>query len=170
MAGCGGPVLVMQDTVFFSYGEHVKTRGLGSIGKSNAAHDRGLIMHNALAFTTSGRAAGDREPEYLGAREIPEEDYQEKIERLQVTAIEEKESSKWLVALRETVERAPAGRAGRHGGGSGVGLLRVLDAREGTAREVSDPCAHRSQARARRQRGLRPDARGARATPRRWAV
>ena len=41
--------------------------------------------------------------------EIPEEDYQEKIERLQVTAIEEKESSKWLVALKETVERAPAG-------------------------------------------------------------
>jgi hypothetical protein len=25
MAGCGGPVLVMQDTVFFSYGTHVKT-------------------------------------------------------------------------------------------------------------------------------------------------
>ena len=58
MAGCGGPVLVMQDTVFFSYGSHVKTRGLGSIGKSNAAHDRGLIMHNALAFTTSGVPLG----------------------------------------------------------------------------------------------------------------
>ena len=43
MAGCGGAVLVMQDTVFFSYGTHVKTRGLGPIGKSNAAHDRGLI-------------------------------------------------------------------------------------------------------------------------------
>jgi len=42
-------------------------------------------------------------------REIPAEDYQEKIERLQVTAIEEKESSKWLVALRETQERAPRG-------------------------------------------------------------
>src|ERR1017187_6457116 len=27
MAGCGGPVLVVQDTVFFSYGTHVKTRG-----------------------------------------------------------------------------------------------------------------------------------------------
>ncbi|MHB8348666.1 MAG: IS4/Tn5 family transposase DNA-binding protein [Acidiferrobacterales bacterium] len=41
MAGYGGPALVMPDTVFFSYGRHPKTRGLGPIGKSNAAHDRG---------------------------------------------------------------------------------------------------------------------------------
>jgi Transposase DNA-binding/Transposase Tn5 dimerisation domain len=109
MAGCGGPVLVMQDTVFFSYGSHVKTRGLGPIGKSNAAHDRGLVMHNALAFTTSGVPLGIVSQTIWARGEIPEEDYQEKIERLQVTAIEEKESSKWLVALRETVERAPAG-------------------------------------------------------------
>ena len=109
MAGCGGPVLVMQDTVFFSYGKHVKTRGLGPIGKSNGAHDRGLIMHNALAFTTSGVPLGILSQSIWARGEIPEEDYQEKIERLQVTAIEEKESSKWLIALRETVERAPAG-------------------------------------------------------------
>jgi Transposase DNA-binding/Transposase Tn5 dimerisation domain len=108
MAGCGGPVLVMQDTVFFSYGMHVKTRGLGPIGKSNSAHDRGLIMHNALAFTTSGVPLGILSQSIWARREIPEEDYQEKIERLQVTAIEEKESSKWLVALRETMERVPS--------------------------------------------------------------
>ena len=109
MAGCGGPVLVMQDTVFFSYGSHVKTRRLGPIGKSNAAHERGLIMHNALAFTTSGVPLGIVSQSIWARREIPKEDYQEKIERLQVMAIEEKESSKWPVALRETIERAPAG-------------------------------------------------------------
>jgi hypothetical protein len=108
MAGCGGPVLVMQDTVFFSYGTHPKTRGLGPIGKSNSAHDRGLIMHNALAFTSSGVPLGILSQSIWARREIPEEDYQEKIERLQVTAIEEKESSKWLVALRETLQRTPA--------------------------------------------------------------
>ncbi|MGA2187940.1 MAG: IS4 family transposase [Steroidobacteraceae bacterium] len=108
IAGCGEAVLVMQDTVFFAYGSHVKTRGLGSIGKSNAAHERGLIMHNALAFTTKGVPLGILSQSIWARREIPEEDYQEKIERLQVTAIEEKESSKWLVALKETVERAPA--------------------------------------------------------------
>ena len=111
MAGCGGPVLVMQDTVFFSYGRHVKTRGLGPIGKSNAAHDRGLIMHNALAFTTQGVPLGILSQSIWARREVPVEDYQEKIERLQVTAIEEKESAKWLVALTETVERAPLGVA-----------------------------------------------------------
>jgi len=109
MTGCGGPVLVMQDTVFFSYGTHVKTGGLGPIGKSNAAHDRGLIMHNALAFTTSGVPLGILSQSIWARREIPAEDYQEKIERLQVTAIEEKESSKWLVALGETIQRAPSG-------------------------------------------------------------
>jgi hypothetical protein len=109
MSGCGGAVLVMQDTVFFSYGKHVKTRGLGPIGKSNAAHDRGLVMHNALAFTRSGVPLGIVSQSIWARGEIPEEDYQEKIERLQVTAIEEKESSKWLIALKETVQRAPAG-------------------------------------------------------------
>ena len=58
MAAHGGPVLVIQDTVFFSYGKHPKTRGLGPIGKSNSAGERGLIMHNALAFTTSGVPLG----------------------------------------------------------------------------------------------------------------
>jgi Transposase DNA-binding/Transposase Tn5 dimerisation domain len=109
MAARGGPVLVMQDTVFFSYGKHPKTRGLGPIGSSNDAGERGLIMHNALAFTTSGVPLGILSQCTWVRREIPEEDYQEKIERLQCTAIEEKESSKWLVALRETVERTPPG-------------------------------------------------------------
>ncbi len=109
MSGCGGPVLVMQDTVFFCYGKHLKTRGLGPIGKSNAAHDRGLVMHNALAFTTSGVALGIVSQSTWARGEIPAEDYQEKIERLQVTPIEEKESSKWLISLKETLERTPAG-------------------------------------------------------------
>ena len=109
IAAQSGPVLVMQDTVFFSYGAHPKTRGLGPIGKSNSAHERGLIMHNALAFTTSGVPLGLLSQNIWARQEVPEEGYQEKIERLQCTPIEEKESSKWLVALRETVERAPPG-------------------------------------------------------------
>ncbi len=66
-------------------------------------------MHNALAFTTSGVALGIVSQNIWARGEIPEEDYQEKIERLQATAIEEKESSKWLIALKETAQRAPAG-------------------------------------------------------------
>lgn len=109
MVACGGPVLVAQDTVFFSYGEHPKTRGLGPIGKSNEAHDRGLIMHNALAFTARGVPLGLLSQRIWARQEVSEEEYVEKILRLQCTAIEEKESSKWLLALRETVARTPKG-------------------------------------------------------------
>jgi hypothetical protein len=109
MATVDGPVLVMQDTVFFSYGQHPKTRGLGPIGKSNSEHERGLIMHNALAFTTSGVPLGLLSQNVWARQEVPDEGYVEKILRLQCTAIEEKESSKWLLALRETIERTPAG-------------------------------------------------------------
>jgi hypothetical protein len=110
MAACAGPpLLVMQDTVFFSYGQHPKTRGLGPIGNSNSVHERGLIMHNALAFTTSGVPLGILSQRIWARQEVPEEGYQEKIERLQVTPIEEKESSKWLLALEETVARTPRG-------------------------------------------------------------
>jgi len=109
MAACGEPVLVLQDTVFFSYGKHVKTKGLGPIGKSNSAGERGLIMHNALAFTASGVPLGLLSQNIWARQDVPEEEYQEKIERLQCTPIEEKESSKWLVALRETVARTAPG-------------------------------------------------------------
>jgi hypothetical protein len=97
-----GPVLAVQDTVFYSYGRHPRTKGLGPIGKSNSAHDRGLCVHNALAFTTSGVPLGILSQNIWARQPVPEEEYQEKIERLQVTAIEEKESFKWLQALRET--------------------------------------------------------------------
>ncbi|MGC2463257.1 MAG: IS4 family transposase [Steroidobacteraceae bacterium] len=101
------PVLVMQDTVFFTYGQHPKTKGLGPIGKGDSPGERGLIMHNALAFTSEGVPLGLLSQCIWARGEIPEEDYQDKIVRLQCTAIEEKESSKWLLALRETQARTP---------------------------------------------------------------
>src|SRR5207237_170475 len=79
------------------------------IGSSNAAHERGLIMHNALAFTASGVPLGILSQRIWARQEVPEEGYQEKIERLQVTQIEEKESSKWMLALEEKVARDPRG-------------------------------------------------------------
>jgi hypothetical protein len=61
---------------------------------------------------------------------VPEEGHQEKIERLQCTPIEEKESSKWLFGFRETAARTPPG----------VGLIPVLSLVEGTvADRGSDP-------------------------------
>jgi hypothetical protein len=99
----------VQDTVMISYNQHSKTKGLGPVGTSNSADERGLIMHNALAFTTAGVPLGLLSQSIWAREEVPQEGYQEKIERLQVTAIEKKESFKWLVALRETVARTPRG-------------------------------------------------------------
>ena len=81
----------------------------GLSDSSNEAYERGLIMHNALAFTASGVPLGILSQRIWARQEVPEEGYQEKIERLQVTPIEEKESSKWLLALEETVARTPRG-------------------------------------------------------------
>jgi hypothetical protein len=107
MAAQDGAVLVIQDTVFFSYGTRPKTRGLGPIGKTNNAGERGLIMHNALAFSTSGVPLGLLSQRIWARQEVPKEGRVEKIMRLQCMAIEEKETSKWLLALRETLERSP---------------------------------------------------------------
>ena len=145
----------MQDTVFFSYGEHPKTRGLGPIGNSNSEHERGLIMHNALAFTAAGVPLGLLSQNIWARQEVPEEGYQENIVRLQCTAIEEKESSKWLQALRETVERAPRGVQVVTVADRESDFFEFLTASPGTASALSHPCAHRSHARARRERRLR---------------
>jgi hypothetical protein len=64
-------------------------------------------MHNALAFTTSGVPLGLLSQNIWARQDVPEEEHQEKIERLQVTAIEEKESFKWLKAMREAREHVP---------------------------------------------------------------
>jgi len=109
MAVYGGPVLVVQDTVFISYGKHPNTQGLGPIGKSNSSTDRGLIMHNALAFTASGVALGIVSQQIWARKEVPDETKAQKNARIKGTSIDEKESSKWLLALRKTVERTPPG-------------------------------------------------------------
>ncbi len=103
-AGDSSVILAVQDTVFVSYGTHPKTEGLGPIGKSNAATDQGVIMHNSLAFTTTGVPLGILSQNIWARAEVPDESRVEKIERISQTALEEKESFKWILALQETVE------------------------------------------------------------------
>ena len=109
MVGCGETVLAVQDTVFFSYQTHKNTAGLGPIGKTSGGCDRGLIMHNALAFSVSGLVLGILSQEIWARQETSEETQPERIARLSCTPIEEKESFKWLKALRETVANTPPG-------------------------------------------------------------
>ena len=109
MAAYGGPILVVQDTAFISYGHHPNTKGLGPIGKRNCSTDRGLIMHNALAFTTCGVMLGIVSQNIWARKEVPDETKSEKNERIKCTSIDEKESLKWILALRETIASAPFG-------------------------------------------------------------
>lgn len=102
-----GAVLVVQDTVFFSYGKRPNTRGLGPVGMGSSVYERGLVMHNALAFTASGVPLGLLSQRIWARKDVLGRGAEEKLERLQCTPIEGKESSKWLLSLRETIERVP---------------------------------------------------------------
>ena len=109
IAATSGPVLVIQDTVHFDYTKHAKTRGLGLIGECG---ERGLVQHNAVAFSTSGLPLGLlsqntwARPEPEGRR--MEETHTRMVKRLARTPIEETASFKWLRAMSETLEHCPA--------------------------------------------------------------
>lgn len=106
VAAVSGPVLVIQDTVFFDYTNHPKTRGLGLVGERG---ERGLIMHNAMAFTTSGLPLGLLSQNTWARPRMPEQETPtRRVRRLARTPIEEKESFKWVRAMNETLEHCPA--------------------------------------------------------------
>lgn len=108
VAGEGEKILLAaSDTAFISY-NHPNVTGIGPIGKNND-EGRGLVMHSALVMTTGGVPLGLLHQNIWARRGVPEEGRQEKIERLQQTAIEEKESVKWLYASRDARQHTPPG-------------------------------------------------------------
>jgi hypothetical protein len=88
-------LLAASDTVFIAYA-HPNVSGIGPIGKDSKG-GRGLVMHNVLVMTTEGVPQGLVHQNIWARDEVPEESRQEKIERLQQMAIEEKESVKWIL-------------------------------------------------------------------------
>jgi len=98
-------VLSVQDTSVLNYTRHPKTKDLGPIGTSQQTL-RGLLMHTTLVYTPEGLPVG------LLTQEIwtrSDEDPKLTAAERQKRPIEEKESYKWLKALRETVSLAPNG-------------------------------------------------------------
>lgn len=96
-------VLAVQDTTFLDYTRHLKTLGLGPIG-TKQQDMKGLVMHSTLAFTPAGMPLGLLSQE-IWARSEEEEELSD--EERKKRPIEEKESYKWLKALRKTVELTP---------------------------------------------------------------
>ena len=98
-------VLAVQDTTYLDYSSHPQTTGLGPIGTPQQQL-RGLVQHSTLALTATGLPLGVLTQE-IWARDpdAPELSNYERRNR----PIAEKESYKWLTALRETVAQTPAG-------------------------------------------------------------
>lgn len=90
----------IQDSTLLNYSHHPETTGLGSIGTSQQGI-KGLVMHSTLAITPEKLPLGVL-TQSIWARE---EGQGAKKDR----EIEEKESSKWLKALREAAEWIPDG-------------------------------------------------------------
>jgi len=98
-------VLAVQDTSYLDFTKHPKTKGLGPIGTSQQ-DIQGLLLHNTLALTSSGLPLGLLTIN-LWTREPDIESADRQTRRKQ--PIEEKESYKWITALRETMALKPDG-------------------------------------------------------------
>ena len=98
-------VLAVQDTCYLNYTSHRKTKGLGPIG-TEQQNLSGLVMHTTMALTPAGLPLGVL-AEDIWAR--PEEPVSMNEAERRQRPIEEKESYKWLTALRQAVALTPAG-------------------------------------------------------------
>lgn len=100
-------VLAIQDTSYFVYTNHAKTKGLGKMsmkkGKNvKKIYSNGLIMHTCLAVTTKGLPLGLLDQKIF-SRELREKD-NKKAKPHANLPIEEKESYRWIETLENTKE------------------------------------------------------------------
>jgi hypothetical protein len=95
-------VLAVQDTTYFNYTKHQKTRGLGPIG-TDEQELRGLVNHTTLAITPQGLPLG-----VLAQKMWARDDEDQMSEKKRKNrAIEEKESYKWIESLRQVRRLTP---------------------------------------------------------------
>ena len=96
-------ILAIQDTSYFIYTCHTKTKGLGAMSLKKGRHvekifSNGLVMHACLAVTTDGVPLGLLD-QNIFVRKLRSA---ERRRLADVTPIEEKESYHWLEALKNT--------------------------------------------------------------------
>lgn len=101
-------VLAIQDTSYFSYTHHPKTKGLGIISRTPGKRvkmmtSQGLVMHTCFAVSAEGLPLGIFDQK-IHAREPQSEELRARKKRTHNNgvAIEEKESFRWLESLRRT--------------------------------------------------------------------
>jgi len=96
-------VLAIQETTYLNYSHHPRTMGLGPIGDSRS-DAQGLIVHSTLVVTPEGLPLGLLTQEQWARAGYKPQSVRERKN----TAIEEKESYRWLAALQETVAESPS--------------------------------------------------------------
>jgi hypothetical protein len=100
-------VLAIQDTSYFVYTNHPKTKGLGKMsmkkGKNvKKIYSNGLIMHTCLAVTTKGLPLGLLDQKIF-SRKLRKKDNKKARPHANLP-IEEKESYRWIETLEKTKE------------------------------------------------------------------
>lgn len=96
--------LVIQDTTLLDYSHHPSKTGMGPIGTTQQ-HSRGMVMHSALATTLYGLPLGLLSQRIWSRAETVKPMTAEARRKVPIA---EKESYKWLAALRESVQHKPA--------------------------------------------------------------
>lgn len=110
-------VLAIQDTSYFVYTSHLTTEGLGKISmkKGNNVekiYSKGLVMHACLAVTTEGLPLGLLDQNIFARKLRPEHERRRNGGRYiqDVLPVEEKETYRWLQALKTTGDALPETR------------------------------------------------------------
>jgi hypothetical protein len=87
-------VLAREDTTFLNYTHHRATTGVRPIGGGQ----RGLVMHSTLVVTPQALPLGVLDQQIWARPEL-----EKRTKRAKQRPIADKESHKWLTALRETI-------------------------------------------------------------------
>jgi len=107
-------VLAIQDTSYFVYTSHMNAEGLGEMsmkkGKNvEKIYSKGLVMHACLAITAQGLPLGLLDQNIFARKLRPEHQRRRKGGRYiqDILPVEEKETYRWLQALKATEEALP---------------------------------------------------------------
>jgi len=103
------PILAVQDTTFFNYSRHPKTKGLGEISKfignrGETLKTSGIILHSSLALSPEGVPLGILSQK-LWTRTKPTGLITKSGKNATRIPIEDKESFRWIEAMRNVCEK-----------------------------------------------------------------
>jgi len=102
-------ILAIQDTTYYNFSNHPKTKGLGVLSRFKGKHKdeiltMGLCMHTTLGITPEGLPLGILDQNIFSRKELPlEEKKLKKISHNIALPIEKKESIHWLDSMRKTI-------------------------------------------------------------------